>query len=164
LHHYDVYGLIDRDYRSDAEINKLETDNIYVINVAEIENLFLVEELIKLIASHMQKDPDKIFSKIQNYVVNDRFKAQMDKQINQSAISEIKYYLTQLDLSSKNDINIVYEEMPTKFKAITELQKRIFQRAFSEGYSSVLKVFNEKGIVKSIGQYLGIKMLNIVHS
>ena len=47
LHDCNVYGIIDRDYRSDREIEKYKKDNIYVLEVAEVENLFLVEELIK---------------------------------------------------------------------------------------------------------------------
>lgn len=53
LHHCQVFGIIDRDYRSDYEIEKYKDDGIYTLKVAEVENLFLVEELIRLIADYL---------------------------------------------------------------------------------------------------------------
>ena len=50
LHDCDVYGIIDRDFRSDYEIEKYREDRIFTINVAEVENLFIVEGLVRLIA------------------------------------------------------------------------------------------------------------------
>lgn len=51
LHELECYGIIDRDYRSEHEINALKGHNIYTINVAEVENLFLVEELLSVVNS-----------------------------------------------------------------------------------------------------------------
>ena len=47
---------IDRDYRSDYEIEKYKENNIFTLNVAEVENLFITEELIRLMAEHMGKE------------------------------------------------------------------------------------------------------------
>ncbi len=40
-------GIVDRDYRSDDEISLLAKNNIYVLEVAEVENLFLQKDFIK---------------------------------------------------------------------------------------------------------------------
>ena len=42
LHECEVYGIIDRDFRSDYEIEKLAEDHIYTLRVAEVENLFIL--------------------------------------------------------------------------------------------------------------------------
>lgn len=55
LHYFESYGIIDRDFRSEYEIKEYESDNIFAINVAEVENLFLVEEIVQIIADHMGK-------------------------------------------------------------------------------------------------------------
>ena len=68
LHRCEVYGLIDRDYRSEYEINKYKEEAIYTLNVAEVENLFLVEELIRLLATHLGRNPDEIFASVKDYV------------------------------------------------------------------------------------------------
>ena len=79
LHHCEVYGLIDLDYRSDYEIEKYKEDHIYTLNVAEVENLFLVEELIRLFANHLERNPDEVFANIKDYVINSRFAKQIKK-------------------------------------------------------------------------------------
>lgn len=73
MHHCSVYGIIDRDYRSDYEIEKYKESNIFTIAVAEVENLFLVEELIRLMATHMGKDSDAVFAEVKRFVIQQRF-------------------------------------------------------------------------------------------
>ena len=41
-------GIVDRDFRTDAQIDKFSSENIYVYSVAEIENLFLLEDFIQV--------------------------------------------------------------------------------------------------------------------
>lgn len=50
LHYKSIIGIVDRDRRMDEEINSLSNDNIYVPLVAEIENLFLLPDIIKFVA------------------------------------------------------------------------------------------------------------------
>lgn len=161
LHHCEVYGLIDRDYRSDYEINKYQEEFIYTLDVAEVENLFLVEELIRLFATHLGRDPDEVFASIKDYIVNARFAKQIDKQICQSVVAHLKYQLTSIELSKKSDdeakasLNaalqaIDYEK--TKSEQGTKFRKPL-DRA---DYTDVLRVFNEKGLVNSIGHFFGL--------
>ena len=103
LHHCQVFGIIDRDYRSDYEIEKYKNDGIYALKVAEVENLFLVEELIRLIADHLGQSPDESFAPIREYVIHTRFAHQIDRQICQSVVAHLKYQLTAIELSKKDD-------------------------------------------------------------
>lgn len=50
LHYKSIIGIVDRDRRMDEEINSLSNDNIYVPLVAEVENLFLLPDIIKFVA------------------------------------------------------------------------------------------------------------------
>ncbi|MCR5461204.1 MAG: hypothetical protein K6F51_15175, partial [Acetatifactor sp.] len=49
LQSIEVYGIIDRDFRGDHEIDMLKADGIYTLGVAEVENLFVVPELLDII-------------------------------------------------------------------------------------------------------------------
>jgi len=49
LHDFECYGIIDRDYRSDHEIESYKEHGIFTLQVAEVENLFLVEEVLKAV-------------------------------------------------------------------------------------------------------------------
>lgn len=81
IHNYSVYGLIDRDFRTEDEINKLKKDNIYTLKVAEVENLFIIEELISFLSDYLGNNFNEIFSNIKNYVINERFDNQIRGQI-----------------------------------------------------------------------------------
>lgn len=161
LHHHSVYGIIDRDFRSDYELNKYKEHQIYSINVAEVENLFLVEELIKTIAEHLGKDPDEVFSKIKAYIIEQRFKNQINGQICQSVVAEMKYRLANAEITKAKEADVVdsLNELwaSLSFDQMKEEQTARFHAALLDGYAGVIKIFNEKGLSKSIGHYLGLQ-------
>ena len=64
FYHIDVYGIIDRDYRTDEEINTLSSEYIFCIDVAEIENILLNEDILRLIAKKQHLDPDNIVQSV----------------------------------------------------------------------------------------------------
>lgn len=51
----DAVGIIDRDFRTPEQLKKLETEHIFSYNVAEIENLFLIEDFIKNFAEYKRE-------------------------------------------------------------------------------------------------------------
>lgn len=162
LHHLKCYGIIDRDYRSEYEIEKLKEDGIYTLEVAEVENLFLVEELLDVINTVMGFPEASKVSKIKQYIVKNRFKPQINHQICDAVISEIKYYLSTANITGKKDeevkqsledaySNIVFED-------IKESKEGQFNAAFdSNDYAQVLKIFNYKTMSKTIGHFFGLK-------
>ena len=160
LHHCQVYGLIDRDFRSDYEIAAYKTDNIYTLNVAEVENLFLVEELIRWFSDHMGKDPNEVFTNVKNYVVNERFSNQIQGQICQSVVAQIKYKLNSAEISKRNEteaktsLNAVLASID--YEAIKSVEEARFEAAKNGSYADVIKVFNEKNIAKTIGRFFGL--------
>ena len=156
-----MFGIIDRDYRSDYETEKYKDDGIYTLKVAEVENLFLVEDLIRLIADHLGQSPDESFAKIKEYVIHTRFARQIDRQICQSVVAHLKYQLTAIELSKKNNDeaknslktalqNIDYE------KTQAEEESKFRGALYEDDYTKVLSVFNEKGLINSIGHFLGL--------
>lgn len=161
LHHCIVFGIIDRDFRSDYEIEKYKENNIFTIKVAEVENLFLVEDMIRLMATHLGKDTDKVFEEIKNYVINQRFANQLNGQVCQSVVAEIKYKLMSAEISQKNETeakdslntilgSIDYEQIKT------EQEERLKTVLSSNDYAKVISVFNEKNIPKDIGHFFDL--------
>lgn len=162
LHHCKVYGLIDRDYRSDYEINRYKSDNIYTLEVAEVENLFLVEELIRVMAESLGENPDVVLTNIKQYIVQQRFSRQINKQVCQSVVANLKYCLSTAELSKKNEteakesLNAVLQSLD--YEQVKAAEETRFREALdSDDYKKVLRVFNEKSLVSSIGNYLNIK-------
>lgn len=165
LHHCQVYGLIDLDYRSEHEIKKYKDHNIFSINVAEIENLFVTEELIRLLAEHLGRDPNIVFSNVKNFVIQTKFANQINKQICNSVVSNLKYKLSSIDLSKMNDDKI-RESLNNAIQTInceeikSEQIEKFNEALNSQDYKRILQIFNEKGLSGSIGKFFGLENKN----
>ena len=162
LHDCNVYGIIDRDYRSDREIEKYKKDNIYVLEVAEVENLFLVEELIKEMSTALGEDPEKVYKKVKRYIVQQRFSKEINKQIRQSVVANLKYCLSVAELSQKNEreakasLDVLFQSLD--YEQIEAIEGTRFRNALdSDDYKRVLRVFNEKNLASSVGTFFVIK-------
>ena len=162
LHDCEVYGLIDRDYRSQQEIEAYKAHHIYVLNVAEVENLFLVEELIRLMAEQFGEDEDVIFNRVKNFVIDEKFANLINKQICQSVVAEIKYKLSCIEIDNKDEAeaksSLDMGLSDIKYDDIKHEKQASFEKVLQDrDYKEVLKVFNEKGIAAAIGKELGIE-------
>ena len=161
LHECEVYGIIDRDFRSEHEIEKYKSKGIYTINVAEVENLFLVEELIKIMAEQFGADVDTAFHNVKQYVIEVRFSNQINGQICGSVVSEIKYRLSSAEISKDNEEK-AKESLESAlnsidYEQIKSTQEQKFKQVLAEkDYNKVLQVFNQKSLSQSVGHFLGV--------
>ena len=57
-------GIVDRDRRSAQEVEYLRRKRVMVPDVAEIENLLMLEEVVRTVASAHRRDETKAFSKV----------------------------------------------------------------------------------------------------
>lgn len=169
IHNFKVYGIIDRDFRTDEEIEKLSEDYIYTIKVAEVENLFIVKELIEYVSNYFAKDFDDVLNKIKNYIIDQRLKNQINKQVSKFVVSHIKYQLSIaeiLESDPKQSVNNVFKEIDVN--KIYDDRYEYYRSIIDEkNYEKTLEVFNEKDLTKCIGQYFDIdnrKYLNMVIS
>ena len=159
LHHLKCYGIIDRDHRSDYEINSYKKDNIYALKVAEVENLFLVEQLLYVINDILGFSDNNNIKQLEDYILN-RFAEEIEKQICESIVSEIKFKLTTINLSTKNEE--IRESLEREYKSIsydelkTKCMEEFNQILDSKIYSEILKVFNCKSLSTSIGHYFDL--------
>ena len=162
LHHLNCYGLIDRDFRSDYEITKLCQSGIYTIKVAEVENLFLIEELLCIVNSIMGFDDISRISAVKKYIIETRFAHQVNHQVCDAIVSELKYRLSTAGIVGKNEEEVkqslteLYTDI--KFEEVKASKETIFSGALiANDYAQILKVFNYKSLSKSIGHFWGLK-------
>lgn len=159
IHNYNVYGIIDRDFRTEYEINKLAKDNIYTLKVSEVENLFIIEELIKFLADYLAKNFNYVFNNIKNYIIKERFGNQIRSQVNKNVVSQIKHELSMAEISeinTKDSFTNVIKSINDE--SIYEETLNSYEEALkSNNYNKVLEMFNEKGLAKSIGHHLSLK-------
>ncbi|MFD2880186.1 hypothetical protein ACFTAO_36355 [Paenibacillus rhizoplanae] len=68
LHHLSAKGIIDRDRKTDNELNAYKDNFVYTPNVAEIENIFLIEDVVRTVAMiFAEKNPEEVFLMKQGY-------------------------------------------------------------------------------------------------
>lgn len=149
FHHISSFGIIDRDRRQQVEINKLIEKNIWVLDVAEAENLLLLENIVKALAAHMGKNTDDVFSEVKNNIIS-FFASQLEPQIilHYKEILKREFYkLT--NFTSKNitdsilEIDSLYASIDKK--NIYDHIKTEFETVLSNNdYNSILRLFNLK--------------------
>lgn len=153
LHYAEVKGIVDRDRRSDEEILQLKEKNIFVPEVSEIENLFLLTDVIKIVAEKQDKtEIDQIISEVQEKTfeflekiiqqqallfTQQRIQNHIIQKMNKS-VSTIEEYKSNLsELISLIDLQFIYDQ------EIERMNRIITDR----DYSMALKVINNKGLL-----------------
>lgn len=159
LHHCKVYGIIDRDYRTDSELLTYKSDSIFSIKVAELENLFLAEEVLKCVGEHL--GCKSAVTDIKDQVMK-RFSQAKTEQARLKVIADIKYKLSTTDISGTSDQeidnriqnlvnNLDFNSM--KQETLAEYEDIIR----NSDYYEVLAKYNNKKMSQSIGHYFSLQ-------
>jgi len=158
LHNLKCYGIIDRDYRGGYEIEAYKCDNIFTLKVAEVENLFLTEELLMVVNDIMGFLDNSKIESVKKYIIDERFSKEINRQICEAIISELKFKLTTATISKKNEeearetLNKIFEEV--SYDEVKVQQQEKFNNILvSKIYKDVLAVFNSKTLSTSTGHF-----------
>ena len=162
MHRIESYGLVDRDRRSDQEVEYLRAKQILVPEVAEIENIFLSPGVITTMAEIRDRNPKKILKAVRQEVMQ-KFEQMLESQALQHTRHRMKRdverkidarftCITALELHIKSLIKKLkpretYDQILAEFRKMSR----------SGDYEGVLKVFNHKPmftgscVAKSLG-------------
>lgn len=162
LHKLNIYGIIDHDYRTDTEISSYLDDGIYVLNIAEIENLFCVEGVIRIIAEHQAySDISARMTNVKNAVFT-AFNQEFDNQLCSICEREIQHKLKNYKKSSVNTIADLQNQLNSLLESIdinqlySETKSNIDGIITQQDYNKLLGIFNRKNIHKRISKELGL--------
>lgn len=153
-----VYGIIDRDFRTNEEIAALQNDGIFCLDVAEVENLFVVPELLDLMEELLGCEEGSA-QKAKEFIKN-LYEDNKQNQIGESFIKEINHQLTLKNFSDKKLTPIKVKECLDSDFSLENISK--FYTEKEELYDSVhdtrdiLRVFNFKELSKKIGISFGV--------
>lgn len=161
LHEYEVKGLIDHDFLSDIEIENYKKQNIFTTEVSEVENLFLIEPLIKLTARQIGNNADEAFKQVADFLF-DKMVNSKDQIVSSICIKEVRHNLKGFSSAGKDpkeitqdlntlvsgiDVNDLFNKTESKISGIITGRK----------YDEMLKIFNDKGLCKQVKSKLDIK-------
>jgi ABC-type cobalamin/Fe3+-siderophores transport system ATPase subunit len=161
LHHLHAYGIIDADYRTNEEITALEKSRIYTISVAEIENLFCVEQIVRIVASHLAFDPNQKVKEVTNFVI-DSLQKEFDIQVTNHAEREIQFKLNVFTKLAHTEQGLKdgFAGMISRIDiaAIYTSSKVLFETAITENnLEKALRIYNRKKLSDRISPIFGLK-------
>lgn len=137
----------------------MKEQNVYTLNIAEVENLFIVKEILEVVAENQALDSSKVKDAIK--FIKDIFSDNLELQIKNAVVSEIKFLLSNYDINDKS-IEGIQEKVNNILQVINVKQienkyRQLFEKLKSEDkYEDILKYFNNKGLAKSIGHIFGL--------
>ena len=157
FHHLNCYGLVDRDYRVDTEIENLKNDGIGVLKVAEIENMFLVEPILIYINNYLNFDDSSRVDASKQTIVQ-KFHSDINFQVRDALISEIKFKLDSYDVKNRDTEGVIkkFEDILTEIPVECIKNNLLSKYKMAQDYNYVLELFNQKGLSNSIAQNFGL--------
>jgi len=160
LHHLDVYGIIDRDRRVPAEIAKLEQDSIYVLKVAEVENLFCIREVLEIVSNRLARDPSTDFQTVSGTIF-DRLQGELDHQVSLRVSSEIKFLLNMFDATQRGsaNINTAFQSLVSSIdvdQIYSDTNTLYSDVLHNNDYEQLLALYNRKSLSSQVSNSLGL--------
>lgn len=157
LHYKQIYGIVDRDRRSPEEIVSLSQHNIIVPDVAEIENLFMLPEVIRIVATKqniadvdllLSETKRKTFEFLRSHLHEQALLFTKQRCLNvvnaicNKAVSSIEDYSSNLaSIAGEANAEDIYSEICTELQRIAD----------ESDYHAALKVINNKGLLHHSG-------------
>lgn len=164
MHHLESRGIVDRDRRTDPEVEYLRRKSVMVPDVAEVENLFLLEGVIRGMAKRRGRNPDRVFSQVAR-AVEDEFRRRFDEQ----ALQHVRHRVKR-EVECKIDARFpCITAMETHLRGLVtmlrpraqynELRSQFQDLLARHDYASILKFFNHKPMLGDCGvaRMLGYK-------
>lgn len=154
-----AYGIIDRDFRSEDQLEKLQQQNVFSYDVAEIENLFLLPDIIAGFAKYKQEQCD--IEEIKTRILI-KFEQDKQAQISLYVSSAINAYFKSSHISVGNKKEEV-EQNFQKFISEVDINKLFNEREScingviaNKEYERAIMLYNNKGLHTVIEKYFNM--------
>lgn len=155
-----AFGIIDKDFRTDTQLECLSKDYIFSYDIAEIENLFLSEDFVNEYASikheaiNIQDIKNKVIAEFSNHIesqisfyisayINFTFNESHIRQASTIAGVKANYH----DFTSKINIEKLYTDRKNDLQQIIN----------TNNYAKLITVANDKGLLKIVAHSFGLK-------
>jgi len=148
FHHIVANGIIDRDRREAGDVKNINSMGVWVLDVAEIENLFLLEEIVIAVQNQLGISGD-IFTTVKQNVI-EFFSEEIGKQVHVHLQDSLSKSFRSLQNIQETDISKYKQRLDELYADIEVEQthqdlKTAFEAAITHGdYKFILRHFNEK--------------------
>lgn len=156
MHHLESHGIVDRDRRTDHEVEYLRGKNIMVPEVAEIENIFMLESVIRIMAARRKKNADRVVARVKRTVIN-----MFERMHREQVLLHVRHKMKR-DLECRSDARV--NSIDALERHLRRLPESIdvrghYNRLMKEfglmirncDYAGILRVFNHKPMLPESG-------------
>lgn len=154
FHHVNALGLIDRDYRTEEEIAALAASGVYCVEVAEVENILINEQTLRIVATNQKLNGDEVLSRATT-MVKAKLAQDVERQASLRTMRVVENHLRKID--SKQIGGTAIKDALNSLVASIDVQQifdgniTLYQRLANEGsLDEILKYYNNKGLVHDI--------------
>lgn len=161
LHNIAVKGIIDRDYLSEKEIEAYRGKGIFPLEVAEVENLYLLPEIQRIVAERLALDNVTAkLEEVKDFLFNE-FEKERDVQITAMCEREVQYRLNRFQKEGiGHDAFRTHYETFVKSIDIDKLYKVIEGRAdkviAEKNIEELLKIYNRKSLHQRVSRIFNL--------
>lgn len=154
-------GLIDKDFRDESEIKKLEPDKIFALGLSEMENLFFDEGFLRLLEKKVFPT-SKSFEDIKEKVIS-KFDEEKERQISKYLVTKINYYFNNSHVSKGDKLSNVkskYNEFIAKIDVDSwyEERKQLIEETIkAKDYLKIVCLYNNKGLKTIVNKLFKIE-------
>lgn len=154
------YGLIDSDHHDSDRLDKLKESDIFSFKVAEIENLFLDSDFLKILAQQILVDEENV-KLIETDIINELDKLK-EIQASNYVSTKVNYYFTDSDVSKGNALDQLeanYQNFLDNISINDWYNQRLAElneMIANSDYNNVLIAYNNKGIRNIASKHLKI--------
>lgn len=152
FHKIDSRGIVDRDRRNEDEVAYLRRKKIMVPDVAEIENILILPQIVSAMAHARGADPARVLAKVKHAVMA-MFKADLHAQALLHTRHKVKRTMEYRTDARTADITTFERHLDTLLaeirpREIYEQFCREFRRYLQDNdYVAVLRVYNQKSVL-----------------
>ena len=150
-----AFGIIDKDLLEEEDISDLAADNIYVLALPEVENVFLLKELLEPFARYKKEDVD--FEKLEMNVLEE-IRDKKEEMISQSISLYAQRIFSKNTFERKDDLDDIKASLEKrKVEGLKILEEKILglrgqlESALEKNdYSQAIRVAFHKGLIVNI--------------
>ena len=145
-----AFGLIDSDHHSESRLNTLKSDNIFSLLMAEVENLLLDEDFLRILASALLAAPNSVDT-IKSEIIA-QLNTNLELQAANYVSAKINLYFKGSHVSKGNTLIEVDQHLfnfneNIKTQEWFEHRKTELETCITEqDYKKVIRLFNNKGL------------------
>lgn len=160
MHHIECFGIVDRDYMEEGQIESLARSGVFVPSVAEVENLYLIPNLVKAVAEQLLLNSEKVLTDVKKYI-RDEFRRGiplhvMDVTRHKVGLGMGRFSSSEIDIDqySENLQNYLNKIDAKAVHAVALKEAKVLLE--SSEYEVILRVFNKKDLVKGMDRFFEI--------